>query len=96
MHLDIDRANKYVIYSSFFHGAFDIQSIGIILPPFQHFYPAMSGFNQDYFLAISAPELSKENMEARRTVGNNQLITHIEHSMRHNGARFKCILPGDQ
>jgi hypothetical protein len=35
-------------------------------------------FNQDHFLAMTALELSKENMNAKRRVGKNQLVLHMD------------------
>jgi hypothetical protein len=34
------------------------------------------------------PELSKKNTNATRRVGKDQLIVHIDNSMRHNGRKM--------
>jgi hypothetical protein len=50
-------------------------------------------FNQDYFMAVDAPELSKENMNAERKVRKNRLFVHINNSMCHNGRKIRVYLP---
>jgi hypothetical protein len=46
-------------------------------------------FNQDHFLAMTALELSKENMDAKRKVGKNQPVEHTHNSVCHNGRKIR-------
>jgi hypothetical protein len=38
---------------------------------------------------MTAPELSKENASAKRTVGKNQLVGHMDNRMFQNGCRIR-------
>jgi hypothetical protein len=48
-------------------------------------------FSQNYFLVILIPELSKENMNARRRVGNNLLPVSINSPMCHMHTKIRSI-----
>jgi hypothetical protein len=45
--------------------------------------------SQDHFLAIIAPELSKENPTAKRRVRKNQLVVHMDNSVCHHGGKIR-------
>jgi hypothetical protein len=44
--------------------------------------------NQNYFLAPTAPELSKENSISKRRVDKKELIVHMDNSISHN----RCMI----
>jgi predicted metalloprotease with PDZ domain len=46
-------------------------------------------FNQDLFLTAIAPELFKENSNAKRRVEKKQLVVHMDNSMCHNGHKIQ-------
>lgn len=46
-------------------------------------------FNQNHFLAVIAPELSKENSDAKRRIDTKQLVVHMDKSMRHNWSKIQ-------
>jgi histone-lysine N-methyltransferase SETMAR len=51
--------------------------------------PRGNKFNQDYFLTIIAPELSRENTNSKRRVGNKPLLVHMDNSMCHNARKIE-------
>jgi arginine/lysine/ornithine decarboxylase len=51
--------------------------------------PCEQNFNQNNLLAKVAPELFKENTEAKRRVSKNQLVVHMDNSMCHNGRKIR-------
>jgi hypothetical protein len=51
--------------------------------------PREQKFNQDHFLTATAPELSKENSNAKRRVDKKQLVVHIGNSMCYNGRKIQ-------
>jgi hypothetical protein len=58
--------------------------------------PGAQNVNQDHFLARTAPELSKENMNAKQRVGKNQQVTPWTTPHGIIGTRFESLLPGKQ
>jgi hypothetical protein len=44
-------------------------------------------FNQNHFLAMTAQELSKENMNGKGRVGKSQLVAPMDNSMCHHGRK---------
>jgi hypothetical protein len=51
--------------------------------------PREEKFNQNTFLAAIAPELCKENSNAKRRVEKNQPVVHMDNSMRHNWRKIQ-------
>jgi hypothetical protein len=51
--------------------------------------PRSEKFNQDHFLAMTAPELSHESTSTKHRFGKNQLVAHMNKSMGHNGRKIR-------
>jgi hypothetical protein len=75
-----NNCHKKVILSMFFIGT-NLLALDVLLH--------QQKFNQNHFLGMIAPELSKRNPNAKRRVGKNQLVVHIDNSMCHNGRRIR-------
>jgi hypothetical protein len=51
--------------------------------------PREQKFNKDHFLAMIAPELSKENTNPKWRVDKNQLVVRMDNFMCHNGCMIR-------
>jgi hypothetical protein len=51
--------------------------------------PREQKFNQNYFLTAIAPELSKENSNAKRRVHKERLVVHMDNYMCYNGRKIQ-------
>jgi hypothetical protein len=53
------------------------------------FFPREEKCNQNHCPAVMAPELSKEESNAKRRVDKKQLVVHIDNSICHNGRKIQ-------
>jgi hypothetical protein len=54
-----------------------------------HVVPREQNFNQDHFLVTIAPGLYKENTNAKRRIGRNQLAMHMYSPMCDKGRKIR-------